>query len=65
VLVAKVGDGRNRSSDWKLIGRILTTLTYVIAIVVASAIVLAIAYTITQFEIQHLDLLRRHLPLRQ
>jgi hypothetical protein len=43
----------------------LTTLTYMIAIVVASAIVLAIAYAITQFELQHLDLLRRYLPVGQ
>ncbi len=65
MLVAKVeDDGRNRASEWKLIGPILTALTYVIAIVVASAIVLAIAYAITQFEMRHWDLFRRYLPIQ-
>ncbi len=63
VLVAKVeDDGRNRASEWKLIGRTSTTLAYPVAIVVGAAIVLAIVYAITQSATRHLDLFRHYLP---
>jgi len=60
--MADLDEDRDRAPARKLLGRILTALAYLIGIVVACAVVLAIAFAILWFEIHYYDLLRRSFP---